>query len=350
MKATTALLLGVALASFSVEALADAPKLELQEVADTGSMPKGVSLSPDGAHLYVTNFGMANGHNITIYDATTLAPQGAIDLPGVVVETTLSADGSTIFASNFTRDSVQLVDTKTHRVTREINVGLHPKILVLSRDGKTLYAANWNGNSVTEVDVAKGTVVRTLPTGVHPRGMALAQNGTLYVANFDGATIDVFKGADHSQTYRLAACAIPRHLALSPDEKTLYVSCYHDSQLWALDVATERFVHTVAVGKNPKSIEVSRDGRYVYSADYGPSNSVSIVDTTTWTATTYTVPGLDRGSGLTVYADGKHAAVTGWCDNHVFLVGIEGTGGHPKEALAKMSAPRPHGVCTQPTP
>jgi YVTN family beta-propeller protein len=340
----------VSLSTLAGSALADPPKIELQEVADTGSMPKGVSLSPDGTRLFVTNFGMANGHNITIYDATTLAPLGAIDLPGVVVETVLSADGSTIFASNFTRDSVQLVDVKTKRVTREINVGIHPKILVLSRDGKTLYAANWNGNSVTEVDVARGAVIRTLPAGVHPRGMALAQNGTLYVANFDGATIDVFKGPDHGQTYRLAACAIPRHLALSPDEKTLYVSCYHDSQLWALDVATERFVHVVNVGKNPKSIEVSRDGRYVYSADYGPSNSVSVVDTTTWTATTYTVPGLDRGSGIAVYADGKHAAVTGWCDNHVFLVGFEGTGGHPREAQAKMLAPRPHGVCMQATP
>ncbi|CAN5688270.1 hypothetical protein BH09MYX1_BH09MYX1_32310 [soil metagenome] len=345
-----AVALAVLAFSFAPPLRADAPKLELEEVADTGSMPKGVSISPDGARLYVTNFGMANGHNITIYDATTFAPQGSIDLPGVVVETVLSADGSTIFASNFTRDSVQLVDTKTHRVTREINVGLHPKILVLSRDQKTLYAANWNGNSVTVIDVTKGTIVRTLPAGVHPRGMALSQNGTLYVANFDGASIDVFKGESHSQTYRLAACAIPRHLALSPDEKTLYVSCYHDSQLWALDVATERFVHVVGVGKNPKSIEVSRDGKYVYSADYGPSNSVSIVDTTTWTATTYTVPGLDRGSGLVVYPDGKRAAVTGWCDNHVFLIGIEGSGGHPKESIAKMSIPRAHNVCTQITP
>jgi len=332
-------------------AQAQSPHLELQEVADTGSMPKGVSLSPDGAHLYVTNFGQANGRNVTIYDAKTFALESTIDLPGVVVETVLSADGSTLFASNFTRDSVQLIDMKTRRVTREINVGLHPKILALSQDGKTLFAANWNGNTVTQVDVAKGTVVRTLPAGVHPRGMALTKAGTLYVANFDGASIDVFKGEGFAQTYRLAACAIPRHLALSPDEKTLYVSCYHDSRLSALDLATERFVHTVGIGKNPKSIEVSRDGRYVYSADYGNSNSVSVVDTTDWTATTYTVPGLDRGSGIVVYPDGKHAAVTGWCDNHVFLVGFEGTGGHPQQAQARMLGPGPRARCTaSPTP
>ena len=78
------------------------------------------------------------------------------------------------------------------------------------------------------------------------------------------------------------------------------------------------------------------------------SNSVSVVDTTDWTATTYTVPGLDRGSGIVVYPDGKHAAVTGWCDNHVFLVGIEGTGGHPQQAQARMLGPGPRAKCTAP--
>lgn len=34
---------------------------------------------------------------------------------------------------------------------------------------------------------------------------------------------------------------------------------------------------------------------------------------------------------------GEHAFVTGWYDAHVYRVGFEGTGGHPKEALAKIN-------------
>lgn len=321
-----------------------APRLEVQEVADTGSMPKGVSASPDGERLYVTNFGQANGHNISVYDAS-LAPLGNIDLPGDVVESVLSADGAILYASNFTRDSVQLVDTKTRRVVREIPVGLHPKILALSKDEKTLFAANWNGNSVSEIDLGRGVTRRTHPAGLHPRGMALSAAGLLYVANFDGATIDVFHGPDFGDSYTLAVCPIPRHLVLSPDERTMYVSCYHDSQLWALDVRSERVTHMVSIGKLPKSVDVSRDGRYVYSADYGPSNSVSIVDTTDWTESTYTVPGMDRGSGIAVLPGGRRAAVTGWCDNHVYIVGIEGSGGHPQETLAKIRAQGPQARC-----
>lgn len=323
-----------------------APRLEVQEVAETGSMPKGVTLTPDGTKLYVTNFGQRNGKNLSIYDAQTLAHLHDIDVPGIVVESVFSADGSILYASNFDRDSVQLIDTRTRRVTREIHVGLHPKILALSKDGKTLFAANWNGNSVSEIDLARGVTVRTHTAGVHPRGMVLTQSGSLYVANFDGATIDVFYGPDFSQNYTLAVCRIPRHLVLAPDERTLYLSCYHDSQLWALDLTgpSERARHIVSVGKFPKSIDVSRDGKYVYSADYGTSNSVSIVDTSDWTATTYTVPGMERGSGIAVLPGGRRAAVTGWCDNHVYLVGIAGSGGHPAETLEKLRH-APHAHC-----
>jgi YVTN family beta-propeller protein len=327
-------------------ALAKPPALEVEEVADTSSMPKGAILSPDAKRFYVTNFGMANGHNITVYDAATLAQVETINLPGIVVESVLSSDGKTIYASNFERNTVQVVDVATRRMKREFTAGLHPKILVLSHDDKTLFAANWSGASVTVVDTESGKTLRTLPVGLHPRGMALTKAGVLYVANFDGASIDVFDhagareardGEGFAHTYRLAVCRIPRHLALSPDEKTLYISCYHDSEIDALDLETEAVVHRVPVGTNPKSIEVSRDGRYVYSADYGEeAHGVSVVDTTDWTARVFTVPGMDRGSGIAVTPDGEHALVTGWYDNHVYLVGFEGKGGHPEAAMKRI--------------
>jgi len=42
--------------------------------------------------------------------------------------------------------------------------------------------------------------------------------------------------------------------------------------------------------------------------------------------------------------DGRHALVTGWFDNHVYLVGFEGSGGHPQEARRRIEtwARRPH--------
>lgn len=331
------LLVAAAVLSFSSAANAHPPRLEVQAVAETGSMPKGVSLSPDGKHAYVTNFGHSNVKNIDVYDAATLAHEATINVPGIVVESVVSKDGKTMFASNFERNSVQFIDLEKRRVVKEIAAGLHPKILVQSPDGRFLFAANWGGNSVTQIDIASGKVVRTLPVGANPRGMAMTRDGVLFVANFNGESIDIFKGPDLSDKHRIKACAIPRHLALSPDDKTLFISCFHDSMIHALDVATEKVIHEVVIGSSPKSLEVSRDGRFVWSADYGKeTNSVSVVDTRDWTARVYRVPGMDHGSGLALFPDGTRALVTGWWDSHVYLVGFEGTGGDPKIARAKI--------------
>lgn len=338
-------LLFVACALTCGTAAAQPPRIEVQAVAETGCMPKGVILSPDGKHAYVTNFGQGDRNNVDVFDAATLTHEETIHVPGNVVESVLSPDGWTLYASNFLRDSVMFIDLRTRKVTHEIATGKHPKILVLSPDGRSLFAANWTGKSVSQIDVPSAKVVRTLPTGLHPRGMVMTQKGVLYVANFDERSIDVFEGPDLSDHHRLETCPIPRHLALSPDEKLLFVSCFHDSMIEALDLATEKVVHAVDVGSSPKSLEASRDGRWVWSADYGrQTNSVSVIDTEDWTARVYSVPGMDHGSGIAVFPDGKRALVTGWYDNHVYLVGFEGTGGDPRVARAKIQSwiRRPH--------
>ena len=320
----------------TVPATAAPPKVEVQEVADTGSMPKGAILSNDGKKFYVTNFGQLNKRNITIYDAKTLAEIDQIDVPGVVVESALSPDGKTLYVSNFRRSSVMFIDLASKTVTEEIKTGTHPKVLAVSPDGSSLFAANWATNDVSQIDVKSATVARTLKAGRQPRGMAATKSGKLYVANFFGDSIDVFEGKDLDQKHRIRVCKCPRHLALSPDEKTLYISCLNFSQLHAMDLGTETIAHRVPIGKAPKSIAVSKDGRYVYSADYGESRSMSVVDTRDWTSRVFPIPGMDRGSGVAVAPDGRKALVTGWYDGHVFLVGFEGEGGHPEEAKRKI--------------
>jgi DNA-binding beta-propeller fold protein YncE len=104
----------------------------------------------------------------------------------------------------------------------------------------------------------------------------------------------------------------------------------------ALDLASEQVTHKVPVGNAPKTVAVSQDGRWVYTADYGESRSISVVDTSDWTSRILPIPAMDRGSGVAIAPDGKHALVTGWYDGHVYLVGFEGSGGHPEEAKKTM--------------
>ena len=312
------------------------PGLELQEVAETGSMPKGATISHDGTELYVTNFGQPNTRNVTVYDAKSLELEASVDVEGPIVESALSADGKTLFISSFNRSSVMYLDLASKKVTREVKTGTNPKILVASPDGKSVFTANWSMDSVTQVDVASAAVVRNLTVGKAPRGMAITKGGKLFVANFFGASLDIFEGEDLAKRHRITVCKCPRHLALSPDEKTLYMSCLNANQVQALDIESETVMHAVTVGESPKSVAVSTDGRYVWTADYGTTRSISVVDTASWTSKVLSIAGMDRGSGVAVAPDGEHAVVTGWYDGHVYLVGFEGSGGHPAEAKAKV--------------
>jgi DNA-binding beta-propeller fold protein YncE len=300
-----------------------------QDAAPTGSLPKGVTRSPDGRRLYVTHYGLVDRNNIGVFDAVTLKPLGALSVPGVVVETAMARDGHTLYASNFTRGTVQFIDLPSGKVTREVKTGAHPKILVVSRDGHRLFAANWGDESVAEVDPRSGAVLRTLRTGKNPRGMAITRAGRLYVANFNGASLDVFDGPSLGHSSRLSdMCKFPRHLVLSPDDRQLYVSCLLANEILVLDTRSNKLLRRVKVGRFPKAIDVTPDGRYLVTADYRGSTT-TVVDTRDWTTRTLDVPGMDGASGVVVAPTKRGELryfVTGWYDNHLYAVGTAGHG------------------------
>jgi DNA-binding beta-propeller fold protein YncE len=168
--------------------------------------------------------------------------------------------------------------------------------------------------------------------------MAITRAGRLYIANFNGHNIDVYDGANFEQHHRIdPVCHIPRHLTLSPDESRLYISCFSANELASMRTDDETIEHRVPVGHWPKAVDVSADGRYVFTANYGGS-SVSIVDTSDWTSSTLDVPSMDHASGIVAARTGVRFFVTGWYDRHLFAVGIAGEGAHYVVSAAVQTA------------
>jgi YVTN family beta-propeller protein len=71
--------------------------------------------------------------------------------------------------------------------------------------------------------------------------------------------------------------ARPMSLALSPDDKLLFVSTGRGDTIAVIDVAKHAVTRLIDVGARPWSIAASADGKRVFSAD-GTSNDLSIVD------------------------------------------------------------------------
>lgn len=329
----------LALTLLALPASAAPPRLEVLGRLDTGSQPKGVSVSPDGSRIFVTIFGRPDRENVWVYDARTLRRVGTVSFPGNAVESLPSRDGRTLYVTNFRRNMVEVIDTRSLQVTAEIEVGKNPKTMALSSDGKTLYVANWSSHTVSVVDLERNRVVHTLRTGGNPRGMVTTREGKLFVASFADDVIDVFDRprADERHTRRLRVCAVPRHLVLSPNEQTLYVSCYRKSLLGAVDLR-DWSVERLPIGRSPKTIDITSDGRWVVSADYG-EGTVSVVDTRAMEMRRTWIPELTMATGLAIAPTGQlRVYATSFDRNELFVMGVRG---EDAAAMRQSAAPAP---------
>ncbi|NMC70581.1 MAG: YncE family protein [Myxococcales bacterium] len=303
---------------------APARRLRVVGRVETGVQPKGVTVSPDGRTLLVTNFGQREGKNIYFYDAETLERTATIDLESAnVVESVWAPDGRTVYVSDFRNHQVLFIDPATHEVTKRVAVDHHPKVLVLNPDGSKLFVSCWAHGTVEALDTATGESLGRVRVGSQPRGMAVSPDGTkLYVGNHgshdvyevDVATLTVLR------TKNLVDRSFPRHLLINREGTRLYVSSIGKRAVYVLSTETLAIVDVIRVGECPKTIVFSPDEAWLYAADYC-SREVSVVDLATLGSRQVAIEGIDQPSGLAIRPDGARLWVTGWSSGD--LVALE---------------------------
>jgi YVTN family beta-propeller protein len=289
----------------------------------TASQPKGVSLSPDGRTLVVTNFGQRWDRSIYLYDAATLERTGQIDVPDSnVVESVWSPDGAVLYVSDFTNHRVLFIDPAERKVVRELVVDDHPKVLALSPDGATLYASCWAGGTVVAVDTATAAETGRVEVGRHPRGIAVAPDGArLWVVTYGGDELVELAAAPLAVTRRLAlpADSRPRHVVRDAAGARLWISAKGRNVVFAVDVAAWAVTAEVPVGGCPKTIALAPDERVLYVADYC-SDEVSVLDVAAGTAIQLPLDGIREPSGLVLRSDGARLWVTGWSSKDLWAL------------------------------
>ena len=151
-----------------------------------GGSPRQVTLSPDGAYLYVTVdngtapgrlYVLSAGRSPAVHDALTVGrgPRGVTALPsGARVYVANSADG-TVSVIGRGPDGV-------HRVGQPITGVASANDVAVSRDGRVLLVACPATNSVTAIDVAHPSAPRgQLTVGAAPQHLAMLPSGSYAV-------------------------------------------------------------------------------------------------------------------------------------------------------------------------
>ena len=288
----------------------------------TRSMPWGVSVAVDGAHVYVTHVGMRGRDTVFRYDAATLELVAKARFPGHAVESI--AHGGVLYVSNSRKDRVMVLDAKDLSVKKHLATGRVPKQIALSPDGKTLYSANWSGGSVSALDIASGRAEH-IKTGRHTRGVTVSRDGaTIYATVFGAGRIAVIDAATQAVTGRIEACQKPRHVVVTRDDKYVLASCFGGRHVLVIDRKSNRIIRRIRVGRAPKTIALSPDGKFAATANE-KSASVSIVNLATWKVETLALE-VEQPCGLAVSPDSRRIFVTARGSNQLVVLERDSAG------------------------
>ncbi len=316
-------------------------RLEKAGVVRVGRQPKQIVVSPDHTKAYVTNFG---GKSITVLDLKIFRASHTMNTGGAPVEGSFTPDGKYVYITNFDkvtddgpRAGLWKIDTSNNKIVARIKGHRYPKGVVVSPDGKTVYFSSWwwPHGYMAAVSVKTDKVIKKARAWNRPRGMAMSPDGkVLYLCNFGGFQKKKGDNSHHkgaglafldAKTLKLKRKLVyggylTRHVAVHPNGKWVYVSYLGSSTLVALSTKTGRPRKWVRVGTGPKTIDLTQDGRYLFSANYF-GRSISVVDTKTFKEVER-IRFPDRLSGLDVAPDDTYVYVTGWDTKRTWRVKI----------------------------
>jgi YVTN family beta-propeller protein len=321
----------------------------------SGSMPKGLTASPDGQWVFAANMGRRDRRTVSVYKAIPFELDRELNFEGNAIEITPSHDGAHLYFTNKkSAGYLDVLDMGTFERLHHIRVRGFPKFILPDPDGEYIYLSLWKDDGIARVRWPE-QIVETMQTGGHaridvrgrsknPRGMAFSPDGnTIYLANNMDRSLSFVDVATFEERKRIDLGWAPRHVVTSPDGTRAYVSLSGQDEVAVLDTATEEVIHRVEVGHRPKSLAVARDGRFIYAANFKGS-SLSIVDTETFEAIEIPLNVL-RVSGLTVHPDDGFIYISGWCTNDVWAIQRIDPGQQPLLPLGEASQNYPCYEC-----
>ncbi len=142
----------------------------------------------------------------------------------------------------------------------------HSTPIVYDEAQDRVFSVNPDNDSIAVIDAASNSLLQELPVPRGPRTLALGPDNSLWVTSLDAAAVSVFDATTLAlrATIALPRASQPFGIALSPDGRWAYVSLQATGELVRLDARTARVESRIAIGPTPRAIAVSADNRTLY--------------------------------------------------------------------------------------
>jgi len=213
-------------------------------------------------------------------DLTTFKVTTNIDAGDGPVRIALQPDEKYLWVANRHRDAgksgVSIIDVAKQEKIGFIATGAGHHELAFSHDSRFAYVSNRDDGSIVVIDTASLKTIETLAVGKQVIGIAYSQKSeSLYVTDGESGLVSVIDGHTHAVKKRIDVKVGVGPVGVSQDGRWMIAANSHEDEVYAVDVATNELVHTLAVGRKPYQLAFSR--AFVYIRTMG-SERVNLIE------------------------------------------------------------------------
>jgi YVTN family beta-propeller protein len=267
--------------------------------------PDIVVLHPDGTRLFVSS-GNANGthpaavHLIDttndIYVQPIILRESALYAPTGIATT---PDGKRLFALSEARQTLLTIDVPSHSLIRELSI--RPRALAVSKDGSRLFVfsphyPSDNQGKLLVLDTQSLEILYSIDLGNTQTFswwdttvdciVLDSKETTAYLTAGDLVQVIIVDLVSRQVKVRIPVGKVPanaRGLALTPDDRLLFVSDNTSNRIVVVDTISRSAIATI-LGNQPTAIKISTNGEraYVFQQQTG---ILSIIDVNSLTIT-----------------------------------------------------------------
>jgi YVTN family beta-propeller protein len=242
---------------------------------------------------------------------TLIRIAAALALAGVI--SAAETPALALIVGNKEENSLAIVDPVSGKVLARMPTGEGPHEVAVSADGKLAFVANYGttqapGSTLSVIDLVAQKEVRKVDISPlrRPHGLAVA-DGKVYftaeanriVGRYDPAAnkIDWLTGTGQATTHMVIAGKVP--------EQLFTANIGSDS----ISVIERGVVATIPVGKGPEALDLSPDGKELWTA-HSRDGGASVIDIATKKVVATLALGTKRSNRLKFTPDGKRVLIT----------------------------------------
>ncbi len=313
--------------------------LEQVAVIPTGRQPKSVEFTPDGKYIVSA---LLDGTGVDIVSVETQKFVKKVEFPEkyaklrCFVEIAFIPHKNEMWVSQMAGNSVHVIDMKdfTYKLTIPTK-GVWTKIVAFSNDYKLAFVSNWESHDVSVIDTAQYKVIQKIKTAGIPRGMAVTlDNKFLYVCIFSTGNIQKID----LNTYKIVKTlnfpkGAKRHIILDKNKNLFYVSDMYRGSIYVISPVDDKVIKEIPVDSKLNTAELTPDGKYIMVSSRGPNNKTSyllkgpifgkvfVIDTATFEIKEW-IWGRNQPTGLDISPDGKYMVFTNFLNHEMELYKI----------------------------